>query len=588
MYQKSSSQQYSFFIDLQWCLGELLQANIISEKDKILVQTSHRNKESMAWHPLQWIAQFKLKHCQTQDVLTLDVLTAWLSKRSQMPLFTIDPLNSDMAALTQSMSEEFALRNNILAVGTEDDYVLVGTDQPFFSEWVENLEQSIRPRRVKPVLLNPEHLKRYLVEYYRVSRAVTFSEKNQSNDVRTESVLEIGDIQNPDANDQHIVKLVDWILQFAFEQGASDIHLEPRPDKSKVRFRIDGILHTIYHMPVSTLGAVIARMKILGRMNVAEKRKPQDGRIKTRTPKGIETELRLATLPTAFGEKIVLRIFDPEVLVRNFEQLGFDPHLLSQWNTLTQHSHGIILVTGPTGSGKTTTLYSSLKQLAQDSVNVCSIEDPIEMLEGSFNQMQVNPTIELGFAEGIRAMMRQDPDIMMVGEIRDRETADMAIQAALTGHLVLSTLHTNDAPSSLMRLHDLGIQPFLSAATLLGVLAQRLVRTLCRCKQEVTVNQEMWQQLAVGYDIECPTNIYQAKGCKICRYTGYKGRIGIYEFMPVSLKLKQLIGDDASLIEIKQQAKSDGVEPLRIAGIRKVIAGATSMEEVLRVVPLSS
>lgn len=587
MHKHQSSKQYSFLIDLHWCLNELLSMQIISEKDKILVQTSHRNKDNLSWHPLQWIAHFKLKHIHTQDVLTLDYLTAWLATRSNVELFTIDPLSSDVASLTQLMSEEFAIRNNILAVGIEGNDVLIGTDQPFFSEWIGNLEQSIRPRQVKPVLLNPEQLKRYLIEYYRVSRAVSFSEKNKSNDIRNETVLEIGDIQNPDANDQHIVKLVDWILQFAFEQGASDIHLEPRPDKSKVRFRIDGILHTIYHMPSNTLTAVIARMKILARMNVAEKRKPQDGRIKTRTPKGIETELRLATLPTAFGEKIVLRIFDPEVLVRNFQQLGFDERLLADWQRLTQYSHGIILVTGPTGSGKTTTLYSSLKQLAQESVNVCSIEDPIEMLESSFNQMQVNPTIELGFAEGIRAMMRQDPDIMMVGEIRDRETADMAIQAALTGHLVLSTLHTNDAPSSLMRLNDLGIAPFLSAATLLGVLAQRLVRKLCQCKQKTSLNSEIWQQLTADYKIEPPLHTYKANGCEVCRYTGYRGRIGIYEFMPISPKLKQLIGDHAALIELKNQAKLDGVEPLRIAGVRKILMGDTSVEEVLRVAPLN-
>jgi general secretion pathway protein E len=320
--------------------------------------------------------------------------------------------------------------------------------------------------------LSPEQLQRYLSEYYQVSRAVHSSQKSQNyeRDGRgVEALLQLGDIsQNPDANDQHIVKLVDWILQFAFEQGASDIHLEPRREHSKVRFRIDGILHTIYKMPSNTLGAVIARIKILGRMNVAEKRKPQDGRLKTRTPRGLETELRLATLPTAFGEKMVMRIFDPEVLVRNFEQLGFDQKLLSQWQALTQHSHGIILVTGPTGSGKTTTLYSTLKQLATEEVNVCTIEDPIEMIEGSFNQMQVNHGIELGFADGIRALMRQDPDIIMVGEVRDQDTADMAIQAALTGHLVLSTLHTNDAPSSLTRLHDLGCSHFYLLLLCLG------------------------------------------------------------------------------------------------------------------------
>jgi general secretion pathway protein E len=258
---------------------------------------------------------------------------------------------------------------------------------------INNFERSLNPKKVEAVLLNPEQLQRYLIEYYQVSRAVSSSQGTSAFDrdnKGVEALLQLGDTQNPDANDQHIVKLVDWVLQFAFEQGASDIHLEPRKDKGKVRFRIDGVLHTIYNMPANTLTAVISRIKILGRMNVAEKRKPQDGRLKTRTPKGQETELRLSTLPTAFGEKLVMRIFDPEVLVRSFQQLGFEGHLLSDWQALTSHSHGIILVTGPTGSGKTTTLYSSLKQLATEQVNVCTIEDPIEMLEPSFNQMQVN------------------------------------------------------------------------------------------------------------------------------------------------------------------------------------------------------
>jgi len=377
-------------------------------------------------------------------------------------------------------------------------------------------------------------------------------------------------------------------LQFAFEQGASDIHLEPRKDKGKVRFRIDGVLHTIYNMPANTLMAVISRIKILGRMNVAEKRRPQDGRLKTRTPKGQETELRLSTLPTAFGEKLVMRIFDPEVLVRSFQQLGFGEHLLQSWDALTQHSHGIILVTGPTGSGKTTTLYSSLKQLATEQVNVCTIEDPIEMLEPSFNQMQVNPAIELGFADGVRALMRQDPDIIMVGEIRDHDTANMAIQAALTGHLVLSTLHTNDAPSSLTRLHDLGVQPFLTAATILGVLAQRLVRQLCpHCKQQTAINPQEWEHLTFDYIMEMPETMYKAVGCEACRQTGYKGRVGIYEFMPVSLDSKTIISANGTLNDLKAQAKKEGIEPLRIAGARKVIEGITTLEEVLRVVPLS-
>ena len=584
--------QFNFEIDTAWCLEQLLKDGRITERDRGLIQTTHRQRDQLKWHALQWIANFNLiDQAHPQSTLTLNRLCQWLSEKSKLPFYIIDPLKADVTALTGVMSQEFALRNRILAVEITPTEVLIATDQPFQKEWIANLESSLSPKQIKRVLLNPEQLQRYIVEYYQVSRAVTGSQKSSAyerDNKGVEALLQLGDTQTPDANDQHIVKLVDWVLQFAFEQGASDIHLEPRKGEGKIRFRIDGVLHTVYNMPANTLMAVISRIKILGRMNVAEKRKPQDGRLKTRTPKGQETELRLATLPTAFGEKLVMRIFDPDVLVRNFQQLGFEGHLLESWKALTSHSHGIILVTGPTGSGKTTTLYSSLKQLATEQVNVCTIEDPIEMLEPSFNQMQVNAGIDLGFADGVRALMRQDPDIIMVGEIRDNDTANMAIQAALTGHLVLSTLHTNDAPSSLTRLHDLGVQPFLTAATILGVLAQRLVRTLCpHCKTETFINEQEWKHLVADYSIAMPEFVFKAVGCEECRHTGYKGRVGIYEFLPLSLDMKHLIGTNATLNDVRAQAKKEGIEPLRVAGARKVMSGLTTLEEVLRVVPLS-
>lgn len=583
---------FDFEIDTTWCLEELLQDGRVSERDKLLVQTTHRQREQLKWHPLQWISHFNLvDQTHSEKRLTLTSLCQWLAQKANLPFYVIDPLKADVSALTHVMSQEFAVKNNILAVEVNADHILIGTDQPFKGDWLRNLEKSLSPKKVIKVLLSPEQLKRYIVEYYQVSRAVNSAQKSNAYELQRKSVealLQLGDTQAPDVNDQHIVKLVDWVLQFAFEQGASDIHLEPREEKGKVRFRIDGVLHTIYNMPANTLTAVISRIKILGRMNVAEKRRPQDGRLKTRTPKGQNTELRLSTLPTAFGEKLVMRIFDPDVLVRSFKQLGFEEKLLSQWHALTENSHGIILVTGPTGSGKTTTLYSSLKQLATERVNVCTIEDPIEMLEPSFNQMQVNQGIGLNFADGVRALMRQDPDIIMVGEIRDQDTANMAIQAALTGHLVLSTLHTNDAPSSLTRLHDLGVQPFLTAATILGVLAQRLVRQLCpNCKEKMAINPQDWEHLTFDYLIDMPEQVYQAKGCEACRHTGYKGRVGIYEFMPVTLESKQKISANASLNDLREQAKKEGIEPLRIAGARKVIEGMTTLEEVLRVVPLN-
>ena len=392
-----------------------------------------------------------------------------------------------------------------------------------------------------------------------------------------------------DANDQHIVTIVDWLWQYAFEQRASDIHVEPRRDLGIVRFRIDGVLHQVYQIPKAVLNAMTSRIKVLGRMDVVEKRRPQDGRIKTRTADGQEVELRLATVPTAFGEKLVMRIFDPEVLVRDFSELGFATEELAMWNGMASQPNGIILVTGPTGSGKTVTLYSTLKQLATPEVNVCTLEDPIEMVETSFNQIQIQPEIGIGFAEGIRALMRQDPDIIMVGEIRDIETADMAIQAALTGHLVLSTLHTNDAPSAMTRLIELGVPPYLLSATVIGVMAQRLIRTLCpACKQPGGLRAEdeaAWNALVAPWKSSKPAQLYHPVGCLDCRMTGFKGRVGIYEIMPMSTELRKQVVHGPELARLREQAMREGMKPLRINGARKVAAGLTTIAEVIKVAP---
>ena len=387
-------------------------------------------------------------------------------------------------------------------------------------------------------------------------------------------------------NDQHVVQIVDWLLQYAFEQRASDIHMEPRREYGDVRFRIDGVMHPVYQIPSAVLNAVTSRIKALGRMDVVEKRRPQDGRIKTRTPNGEEVELRLSTMPTAFGEKLVMRIFDPEVLVQDFKDMGFGEEELASWNRLIAQPNGIILVTGPTGSGKTTTLYSTLRQLATPEVNVCTVEDPIEMVVPQFNQMQVQHNIGLDFASGVRTLLRQDPDIIMVGEIRDAETAEMAIQAALTGHLVLSTLHTNDAPSAITRLLDIGVPPYLIDSTLLGVLGQRLVRTLCpHCKTRGTLDEELWKALVAPWKSALPAAVNQPKGCLECRMTGYMGRVGIYEMLVMTPKLRRLVNASCDLAALREQAYKDGMKPLRINGAQKVAAGMTTIEEVLKVAP---
>ncbi|WP_201593005.1 GspE/PulE family protein [Psychrobacter sp. Pi2-51] len=593
-----SAQKYSIVIDLRWCLDELLADKVIDQRGYNLVITSRRDK---AQHPLLTISEFGLPNGhaldnEQQQKLTLPWLNEWLAVKADMPLVRIDPLKVDVPAVTQLMSFEYARSQHILPIEVTIDEVVIGTDQPFYSDWHSNIEKLIKSKSFRTVFINPEQINRYRQEFYQVTQAIAGANsihKRAAADVtNVEALLQLGDNTNPDANDQHIVKVVDWLLQYAFEQRASDIHLEPRRETGKVRFRIDGVLHTVYEMPLAIIVAVTARIKILGRLNVAEKRKPQDGRLKTRTPKGLETELRLSTMPTAFGEKLVMRVFDPEVLVRSFAQLGLSGKQLDTWHELTAHPNGIILVTGPTGSGKTTTLYSTLKQLATEQVNVCTIEDPIEMIEPAFNQMQVNPGVDLHFADGIRSLMRQDPDIIMVGEIRDAETANMAVQASLTGHLVLSTLHTNDAPSSLTRLHDLGIQPFLTSATILGVMAQRLLRTLCpHCKKalDVTADSEIaiqWQELVQPWRAPVPAQIYVAQGCEHCRHTGYQGRIGLYEIMPLSNELKKLVAADANLDVLKQQAYREGVQPLRLSGAKRISEGVTTLEEVMRVVPL--
>ncbi len=441
------------------------------------------------------------------------------------------------------------------------------------------------------MLAAPSDIERYRVEFYQLANSVNRarqSHKGVSAVQNLESMLELGKARAPDANDEHIVNIVDWLLQYAFDQRASDIHLEPRREVGHVRFRIDGVLHNVYELPAQVAMAVVARIKSLGRMNIAEKRKPQDSRLKTKTPSGQEVELRLSTLPTAFGEKLVMRVFDPQVLVRSFSELGFSKEDNRRWAEMTRNNHGIIFVTGPTGSGKTTTLYSTLKQLATPEVNVSTIEDPIEMVEGSFNQMQVHPGIDLTFASGVRALLRQDPDIIMVGEVRDLETAEIAVQAALTGHLVLSTLHTNDAPSAFTRLMELGLPAYLIRSSVLGVMAQRLVRTLCpHCKVKEKVDERAWKQLTAPWLVKTPEFVFSAKGCLECRGTGYMGRMGIYEVMPMSENLEVMINDQMDHIKLRQAAMKEGMHSLRLSGAHKVAAGMTTVAEVMRVAPLS-
>jgi len=541
-------------------------------------------------HPLEIIARRKWSNKSKPDqILSLEFLTDWLAKESGIPLYHFDPLNMDVGSCTSIVSYAYASRFGILPVKVTDSEIIVAVSDPFQFEWMDEIDRIVN-RPINTVFANPEERKSYALEFYSISRAMDNAGANQSSAPNTlqnlEQLIQLGKVGSVDADDQHIVSIVDWLMQYAFTQRASDIHIEPRREQGNVRFRIDGVLHQVYEIPANITAAVTSRIKIMGRLDVAEKRKPQDGRIKTLSPGGAEIELRLSSMPTAFGEKLVLRIFDPEVLVKDFTALGLERKESDIWNNMIGHPHGIILVTGPTGSGKTTTLYTSLKYLARPEVNVCTIEDPIELVEPSFNQMQVQHNIDLDFASGVKTLLRQDPDIIMVGEIRDRETAEMAIQAALTGHLVLSTLHTNDAPSAIARLAEIGVPPYLISATLIGVVAQRLIRTLCpHCKQYHDIEKFDWDALIRPWKTSAPEKIAHAEGCLECRQTGFKGRVGIYEMMPINDALKEEINQNFDLARFRKAAIKQGMKPLNLGGAQKVAKGLTTIEEVLKVAP---
>ncbi len=579
-------------LDLADLLRELVAQGRVAQDSAEQCLTVRRSAVANQQHPLEFLAAQQLDDLQRPGKkLDLETLTVWLAERAGQPYLRIDPLKIDVAAVTPLMSYAFAQRHSILAVAVDASAVTIASSQPFVHGWEANLTHVLK-RPIKRVVANPTDIQRFTVEFYRLAKSVSgasSTDQKISGVGNFEQLLNLGaSDQEPDANDSHIVNIVDWLFQYAFQQRASDIHIEPRREQGTVRFRIDGVLHNVYQFPPQVTMAVVSRLKSLGRMNVAEKRKPQDGRVKTKTPDGGEVELRLSTLPTAFGEKMVMRIFDPEVLLKGFDQLGFSADDLRRWQSMTSQPNGIILVTGPTGSGKTTTLYTTLKQLATPEVNVCTIEDPIEMIEGAFNQMQVQHNIDLTFASGVRALMRQDPDIIMVGEIRDLETAEMAIQAALTGHLVLSTLHTNDAPSAITRLLELGVPHYLLKATLLGVMAQRLVRTLCpHCKAPMQLDADDWSALTRPWNAPLPSTAQRAVGCLECRDTGYRGRAGVYEIMLLNDAIKPLITADTDIAALRRQAFKDGMRSLRLSGAQKIAAGLTTVEEVLRVTPQS-
>lgn len=570
-------------------LVDWLSADGVISQDEARRTIARCSQAESAQHPLVRLASVAMTRAADGKPLDIETLTQYLAHKAGLEYLRIDPLKVDVGKVADTMSAFYAERHKVLPVQVNPNEVVVATSQPFVNDWIGEVERQAR-RSVRMVVANPQDIHRYTAEFFALAKSVRAAVKSGSgaNAASFEQLVELGKSAKAlDANDQGVVQVVDWLWQYAFDQRASDIHLEPRREQGVIRFRIDGVLHPVYQLPPGVLNAMTARIKLLGRMDVVEKRRPQDGRIKTRNPRGDEIEMRLSTLPTAFGEKMVMRIFDPDTAVKDLDGLGFSQHDATRWEELVKRPYGIILVTGPTGSGKTTTLYSTLKRVATEEVNVSTIEDPIEMIEPAFNQTQAQPQLDFGFAEGLRALMRQDPDVIMVGEIRDLATADMAVQAALTGHLVFSTLHTNDAPSAITRLMELGVPPYLINATMLGVLAQRLVRTLCKqCKQpDPDASREALNEIIKPWQINGGYQPYKPVGCVDCRMTGFMGRMGIYELLTTSEAFKLQVNQAPSIDALRRQAVTDGMRPLRLAGALRVAEGITTLEEVLTSTP---
>ncbi len=491
-----------------------------------------------------------------------------------------DPLKIDSQMVTSIISLPYGRGHLVLPLYEENGAIVVAMADPFNMEIIDQL-QATAGKPIYPVVASPTNIDKILGDVFGFKKSIKAAAKEKVRDTYA-SIEQLTSIsEGGQLDDKHIVNAVDYMLRYAVEQDASDIHIEPKRDETHIRFRLDGMMHTIYSFPIEAHASFLSRLKMLARMDIAEKRRPQDGRIKLVLDEKREVELRASTIPVIYGEKMVLRILESGYFIRPLEEIGFDEAQLAAWRIALKKGYGMLLVTGPTGSGKSTTLYSTLKELAKPDVNIVAIEDPIEIVMNEINQMGVNTKAGITFSSALRHILRQDPDIIMVGEIRDKETADNAVQAALTGHLVFSTLHTNDTASTVERMIDLGIEPFLLASMLSGILAQRLVRKLCpHCsfERDMTEDEKVMLKLA----LDNTYRIKDAEGCVKCRFTGYKGRTAIIEYMPVAGKTSRLVATRATTDEIRQNAVMDGMITLRDSAIRKLAAGQTSFDEIIK------
>jgi general secretion pathway protein E len=511
-----------------------------------------------------------------------------IAAEAGMESVRIDTLALDADLIESKISRPFAKRHRMIPLAMSNGKLRVACANPFDIEGIDAFRR-IAGRDLQLVVASEPDILRAITEFYGLRHSVKRAERDLSAGIDLGNLEQLVRMKNEaeiESSDQHIVNAVEFMLQHAFDSRASDIHIEPKREFSLIRFRIDGVLHDIQTIPKIVHAAIVSRLKTMSRLDIAEKRRPQDGRVKT-TRAGKEVELRVSTLPVAFGEKIVMRIFDPEVLTQDLVSLGFYPEEMVLFNDFISRPHGIILVTGPTGSGKTTTLYSALKSIANRELNITTIEDPIEMVLEEFNQTSVQTKVGIDFAGALRHILRQDPDVIMVGEIRDGETAQYAIQAALTGHLVFSTLHTNDAATSISRLVDLGVERFLISSTLVGAMAQRLVRKICpKCTGERSLSHDEAESLRLAVPAGKKIKVKEGRGCHECRGTGYLGRSGIFEILPIDEAIKHLVIEGKDAPEIKREAVKNGMRTLRQSALRKLAEGVTTFEEVVRVTGL--
>jgi general secretion pathway protein E len=536
----------------------------------------------------EFLLGFGLMNQQTQAPLAEEEIARAVAAEARLPYVRIDTLSLDADLIESQTSRPFAKRHRMLPIGRNDGKLKVACANPFDIETIDAFRRNLG-RDIELVVASEPEILKALNEFVGLRHSVKRAERDLKASIDLGNLEQLVRMKNEseiEQSDQHVVNAVEFMLQHAYDTRASDVHLEPKRDVSLIRFRIDGVLHDIQSVPKLVHQAVVSRIKTMSRLDIAEKRRPQDGRVKTMRG-GREVELRVSSLPVAFGEKLVMRIFDPQVLMQDLAGLGFYPEEMNHFNDFISRPHGIVLVTGPTGSGKTTTLYSALKVIASREVNVTTIEDPIEMVYDEFNQTAVQPKVGITFAAALRHILRQDPDIIMVGEIRDEETAQYAIQAALTGHLVFSTLHTNDAASSISRLVDLNIERFLISSTLVGTMAQRLVRKICpRCAVDRFLSEEEATSLRLTIPEGKRIRVKEGQGCHECRGTGYFGRTGIFEILPVDEAIKHLVTQGADAPEIKREAVKNGMRTLRQSALRKLAEGLTTFEEVVRVTGL--